>query len=148
MKRINTQIRIVVTLRKGVEDQGCDNLGIKGCLCNVVFFFFFLMRSHEDTVCSVLFSISFGTAELFFKLCFSLTFNFEIQVHRKLQTWFRGVPSVSSGGYMLPDYIVQYKKKKTETDTRTRVTVLHQFATCVNSCNHQLQSSSFLPLPL
>lgn len=80
------------------------------------------MRSHEDTVCSVLFSISFGTAELFFKLCFSLTFNFEIQVHRKLQTWFRGVPSVSSGGYMLPDYIVQYKKKKKK---KQRLTLGH-----------------------
>lgn len=53
---------------------------------------------------------------------------------------------MSPSGYMLPNYIAQYQKK--ETGTGTCVTVLRQFATCVNSCDHQLQRSSFLALPL
>lgn len=57
MKRINTQIRIVVILRKGVEDQGCDSLGIKGCLCNVVFFFFFSLCGVMKTQCVLCYSL-------------------------------------------------------------------------------------------
>lgn len=61
-----------------MEDQGCD-LGVKGVLRELLllsFFCFFLMQGHEDTVFCII--LSSGTAGLFFKPCFSLTFNFEI----------------------------------------------------------------------
>lgn len=69
MRMMNTKIRVVVTFMERVEE-GQSDLGVEGVhreLCNM---FFSLMVGSRHTVFSVLFSISFGMAEILFSFAF------------------------------------------------------------------------------